>query len=56
MGQTQFMPDTYLATAVDGDGDGRRDIWGSAPDALASAGQPAGQGRLARAARAGRAR
>jgi membrane-bound lytic murein transglycosylase B len=37
MGQTQFLPSTYLATAVDGDGDGRRDIWGSAPDALASA-------------------
>lgn len=37
MGQTQFMPDTYLTTAVDGDGDGRRDIWGSAPDALSSA-------------------
>jgi lytic murein transglycosylase len=37
MGQTQFMPDTYLAFAVDEDGDGRRDIWGSAPDALGSA-------------------
>jgi lytic murein transglycosylase len=37
MGQTQFLPSTYLTTAVDGDGDGRRDIWGSAPDALASA-------------------
>lgn len=37
MGQTQFMPDTYLKTAVDGDGDGRRDIWGSSADALASA-------------------
>jgi membrane-bound lytic murein transglycosylase B len=37
MGQTQFLPSTYLASAVDGDGDGRRDIWGSAPDALASA-------------------
>ena len=36
MGQTQFIPETYLARAVDGDGDGRRDIWGSAPDALAS--------------------
>ena len=37
MGQTQFMPDTYLSTAVDIDGDGRRDIWASAPDALGSA-------------------
>jgi len=36
MGQTQFMPSTYLAHAVDGDGDGRRDLWGSVPDALAS--------------------
>ena len=47
MGQTQFIPSNYLATAVDEDGDGKRDIWGSAADALASAGQPAGQGRLA---------
>jgi membrane-bound lytic murein transglycosylase B len=37
MGQTQFEPDTYLTTAVDGDGDGRRDIWNSSADALASA-------------------
>ncbi|WP_091737038.1 lytic murein transglycosylase [Phenylobacterium immobile] len=37
MGQTQFIPATFLATAVDGDGDGRRDIWGSSVDALASA-------------------
>ena len=37
MGQTQFIPTSFLSTAVDGDGDGRRDIWGSAPDALASA-------------------
>jgi lytic murein transglycosylase len=36
MGQTQFTPSDYLAWAVDGDGDGRRDIWTSAPDALAS--------------------
>lgn len=35
-GQTQFMPTTYLATAVDQDGDGRRDIMGSVPDALGS--------------------
>ena len=37
MGQTQFTPLDYLSFAVDGDGDGRRDIWGSSPDALASA-------------------
>ncbi len=37
MGQTQFMPSDYLAFAVDGDGDGKRDIWGSPVDALASA-------------------
>src|SRR5206468_247528 len=37
MGQTQMLPSTYLAAAADGDGDGRRDIWGSAADALASA-------------------
>jgi lytic murein transglycosylase len=37
MGQTQMLPSAYLAAAADGDGDGRKDIWGSAPDALASA-------------------
>ncbi len=37
MGQTQFIPTTFLSTAVDEDGDGRRDIWGSPTDALASA-------------------
>jgi membrane-bound lytic murein transglycosylase B len=36
MGHTQFIPTTYLAYAVDHDGDGRRDIWTSVPDALAS--------------------
>jgi membrane-bound lytic murein transglycosylase B len=36
MGQTQFMPSSYLSYAVDADGDGRRDIWGSMPDVLAS--------------------
>jgi lytic murein transglycosylase len=36
MGQTQFLPGVYLSTAVDGDRDGRRDIWGSTHDALAS--------------------
>ncbi|MFN3608193.1 MAG: lytic murein transglycosylase [Hyphomonas sp.] len=37
MGQTQFMPTTYLAHAVDFDGDGRKDVWKSEADALASA-------------------
>jgi lytic murein transglycosylase len=35
-GQTQFMPTTFLEAAVDFDGDGRRDIVGTVPDALAS--------------------
>ena len=35
-GQTQFMPSTYQRLAVDLDGDGRRDIVDSAPDALGS--------------------
>jgi lytic murein transglycosylase len=35
-GQTQFMPSTYQRIAVDFDGDGRRDIVDSIPDALAS--------------------
>lgn len=37
MGQTQFMPTTYNQHAVDFDGDGKRDLWGSSTDALASA-------------------
>lgn len=37
MGQVQMIPSTYLSDGVDADGDGRIDIWGSAPDALASA-------------------
>ena len=36
MGQTQFLPSNFLAYAVDADGDGRRDIWGSLPDVMAS--------------------
>jgi membrane-bound lytic murein transglycosylase B len=36
MGQTQFMPSSYLKFAVDFDGDERRDIWKSTPDTLAS--------------------
>ncbi len=35
-GQTQFMPSTYLRLAVDGDGDGRRDLVDSVADALHS--------------------
>ncbi|MBU2358822.1 MAG: lytic murein transglycosylase [Alphaproteobacteria bacterium] len=38
LGQPQFMPSNYLAYAADGDGDGRADIWGSAPDTIASIG------------------
>ncbi|MCP5278615.1 MAG: lytic murein transglycosylase [Thiobacillus sp.] len=37
MGHVQFMPSTYRAYAVDGDGDGRKDLWGSLPDAFSSA-------------------
>ena len=35
-GHTQFMPSTFLRLAVDGDGDGKRDLMDSVPDALAS--------------------
>jgi membrane-bound lytic murein transglycosylase B len=36
MGQTQFLPSVYQAYAVDADGDGRRDIWGSMADVMSS--------------------
>jgi membrane-bound lytic murein transglycosylase B len=36
MGQSQFMPSSFLAYAVDWDGDGRRDIWGTRADVFAS--------------------
>ncbi|MGM9488539.1 lytic murein transglycosylase [Ideonella sp. YS5] len=36
MGQTQFLPSVFLAYAVDADGDGRRDIWGSMADVVSS--------------------
>src|SRR5262249_47465004 len=36
MGQPQFMPSSYLKYAEDFDGDGRRDIWSSTGDVLAS--------------------
>ena len=38
MGYTQFLPTDFEKYAVDFDGDGRRDIWNSVPDALASTG------------------
>lgn len=37
MGQTQFMPSVYLEHAIDGDGDGRANLWSSSSDALSSA-------------------
>ena len=37
MGQTQFMPSTFIAHARDGDDDGRADLWTSSADALTSA-------------------
>ena len=37
MGQCQFMPSTFDRYAVDGDNDGRIDIWNSLPDIFASA-------------------
>ncbi|EKE69125.1 lytic murein transglycosylase [Gallaecimonas xiamenensis] len=36
MGQTQFMPSSFLALAVDGDGDGKKDIWSNKADVFAS--------------------
>jgi lytic murein transglycosylase len=36
LGQPQFLPSSFLKHAVDFDGDGRADIWGSVPDTLAS--------------------
>ena len=36
MGQTQFMPSSFNSYAVDFDGDGRKDIWTSVPDAIGS--------------------
>ena len=37
MGHTQFMPSAYAKYAVDGDGDGKADLWNSTTDALTSA-------------------
>jgi membrane-bound lytic murein transglycosylase B len=36
MGHTQFMPSSFMRYAVDYNGDGRKDIWNSVPDALGS--------------------
>ncbi|MGC8698073.1 MAG: lytic murein transglycosylase B [Halothiobacillus sp.] len=36
MGMPQFIPSSYLALAVDGDGDGKRDLWHSDADVFAS--------------------
>jgi len=36
MGQNQFMPTSFLAYAVDGDGDGKKDIWENQVDIFAS--------------------
>jgi len=36
MGQNQFMPTSFLAYAVDGDGDGKKDIWQNELDVFAS--------------------
>ncbi|WP_448211203.1 lytic murein transglycosylase [Colwellia sp. MEBiC06753] len=36
MGQNQFMPTSFINYAVDGDGDGKKDIWGNQADVFAS--------------------
>ena len=36
MGHTQFIPSSYISYAVDWNGDGKKDIWGTKEDALAS--------------------
>lgn len=36
MGQNQFMPTSFVGYAVDGDGDGKKDIWGNQADVFAS--------------------
>jgi membrane-bound lytic murein transglycosylase B len=36
MGQSQFMPSSFLNFAYDHDGDGRKDIWTTLPDVFAS--------------------
>lgn len=39
MGNFQFMPSAFLQNAIDYDGDKKRDLWNSTPDAIASAGK-----------------
>ncbi len=36
MGQNQFMPTSFVSYAVDGDGDGKKDIWGNQADVFSS--------------------
>ena len=36
MGMGQFIPSSYRNYAVDGDGDGKRDLFGNPTDAIAS--------------------
>jgi membrane-bound lytic murein transglycosylase B len=36
MGQSQFMPTSFVGYAVDGDGDGKKDIWGNPADVFSS--------------------
>ena len=50
MGYTQFLPSDFEKYAVDFDGDGRRDIWNSVPDALGLDRQFAAQPGLGRQA------
>ena len=47
MGLTQFLPSEFYKYAVDFDGDGKRDIWTSVPDALAVGGEAARRQGLA---------
>ena len=53
MGQSQFMPSSYLAHAVDYDGDGRRDIWTTPARRVRFDRQLSRQGRLERPAHLG---
>ena len=47
MGHTQFIPTTFVAFAVDFDGDGQRNIWTSEADALGLGGELPPEVRLA---------
>jgi membrane-bound lytic murein transglycosylase B len=55
MGQNQFMPSSFKTFAVDGNGDGRRDIWTSLPDVFASTANYLGRSGWNRDERWGRA-